>query len=158
MTKVLPYKEGHLDFLDPLECYESSAKERIQNACMSPDYTAYTLVVDRLPIAVVGCVLMNPGVLSVWAVAGKEIMQYPVFYHKTLRNLINGHVDELRVHRVQSLIDADNERAFHQHLRLGFELEAKLERTGYNGQDQYLMRKFYDGYRSDDSGHRPTDI
>lgn len=141
MTRVIPYKHGHLDFIDPLSCYDDDVQERVEAQCMNPNHTAYTLVAGNEPIAVLGCVLTNPKVMNIWAVAGKNILKYPKFYHSAFKTLMKGHVEALKVERVQSIIDADNHTAFEQHMRLGFEVEAKMLKAGPRGQDQYLLRK-----------------
>jgi hypothetical protein len=142
VTDVIEYKEGHLDFIVPLDCYGPSAKDNAH--LQSLGSVAYTLVADSRPIAVLGCQQYGH-ILNLWALAGKAIAKYPVFYHKTLKRLIDHHMDDEAIFRVQSLVRADNELAINQHLKLGFVIEAKLEKAGPDMEDQLLMRKFKNG-------------
>ena len=143
--RVIPYRPGHIDFLNPLDCYAEDAAQRVEDQCMHHNHAVYTLVVGNKPIAVVGCTEATRGVLSVWALAGKEVKDFPLFYHKAIKQLINGHVEELGARRVQSLIARDNDLALKQHISLGFEIEAELKCSGPTGEDQYLLRKLING-------------
>lgn len=141
MTKILPYKEGHLDFLVPLDVYDKDAKETIERHCHNPKHAVYTLVKGFQIVGVVGCCETEKHVLSIWAIVDKSVERFPIFYHKSLRNLIDGHVDALGIRRVQSVVASSNDRAIAQHLKLGFEIEAHMLKSGPRGEDQFLFRR-----------------
>ena len=143
MINVVPFLFEHLDQLDPLPCYDGEPKllECARNFYGAPGSLMHTLTSIHGEVVCVygGLTLMRT--MSTWAIVGKQVLKYPLAYHRTMGKQIDWWFEELRLNRMQSVVEVENERALKQHLKWGFEVEGRLRKSRWDGKDQFVLAK-----------------
>ena len=145
MTEVRPFKISDLFEMPPLlGCYEGDFDLPYKIATISrvPGVEVATVVADQRPIAVIG-VTISDKVGSLWAAASEAVSKYAIGYHKALLKEIARVVEKYDLVRIQSMINADNEKALKQHLSMGFEIEGRLRRSSPLGKDELLLARIF---------------
>lgn len=144
MTKLVPFHPVHLSGLtNMLECYEEPQMlvDSILKIYGAPGSYIWTLLSLRGEVVAVFGGLAHLHVANAWAAATKLVKDYPVAYHKALKEIIEYFETELGTIRIQSAVDVDNQPAIRQHLKMGFVNEGVMRKNGPKGQDQILFAR-----------------
>lgn len=75
---------------------------------MSPDshsgFMAVTLFRQEQIIAIIGGMVVMPGVLSAWALISDSVNQCPKEFHKTVKWMIDFYMKDMKLHRIQFVV------------------------------------------------------
>lgn len=69
---------------------------------------AWTAVLDDVPLACGGIVLLWPGVGSAWMMVSKEMMSYPFWLTRTVKDFLYASAAHHHLHRVETVALADS--------------------------------------------------
>ncbi len=145
MIEVVKFEPSHLEVLNPLDCYKGSPGlfETVLKLNGVPGSIISTLFSIRGEMVAVFGVLSSPyaKAMSIWAITDKNVSKYPVGFHKVFKRQLKYWEEALGVVRTQSVVDVDNDQAVSQHLRCGFEIEGTMRKSGWRGQNQYILAR-----------------
>jgi len=141
MIKVIPYAQGHFDFLEVRHVYagDSDLENRIGSLIGEATSLCYTFIKEDKAIAVLGGNLLWPGVMEVWTVTTDLITEYPLEFHKKVRDVISGLEKELEIKRFQATVRADFDMGKKWLHSLGFISEGLLKKYGPEGEDYFMF-------------------
>ena len=120
---VIPYKPGHMDFLEPKKVFEGCDFTRIDEAAALPSSYAFTIINHNLPIAVVGITEFMPRVAEIWSVTSERVRECRLYFHKTCNDMIDEHQKKLGLQRIQMTVEVGYDEGRDWALSLGFEQE-----------------------------------
>lgn len=98
---------------------------------------AYTAMVDGEIIACAGVVKLWPGVGEAWMMVSGVVEKYPVFFHRTVKRILNRIQEKYQLHRIQGTVRADFEKGHHWIETLGFRCEGLQRMFGADRADHY---------------------
>ncbi len=98
----------------------------------------WTIVDDRVVVAVVGVSCPWAGTGEAWAIAGPDIAKY-LAAPRLIRELLQHEVHSGAFRRIQSMIDSTNHTNIRFAEYMGFRKESTLKRYGPAGQDYSVM-------------------
>lgn len=93
---------------------------------------------------ILGCGGILPlweGVAEGWLLTADEIEQYPLAFHKLVRQFISEAEEALNLHRIQIFVWSEFETSIEWVKRLGFESEGLMKAFSADRQDFYRMAK-----------------
>lgn len=102
---------------------------------------AITMLANEVPVAMGGVSILWNGVAENWALTTVLVDRYPVWFHKTVLKLHRNTAEAFGLHRIQSTVRADNEKAVSWHRALGFEKEGLMKGYGMDQADYWMMAK-----------------
>lgn len=129
--------ELHEVFLD-----DYTIKSRAMSSALSKNGLAFTVVDPRNRVlAVVGITFIFSRVGEVWTIADKRIKEYPIYYLRAIKQMLDAFFDALLIERVQITIRTDAPWALKFGTFLGMHLEGVLEKYGEECKKHYLFAK-----------------
>jgi hypothetical protein len=139
-VKMLPYQPGHLDFLDIRDLELSHIGEK-QLAATAELGTCATLIIDGVPIALLGFFEHWKGVFEIFMIPGKHFRKHG----KTAIPIIKRYLDSFftvhGAHRLQTTAIADG-----MHDRwmeyIGFQCEGNLLKYSWNKVDYRIWARY----------------
>lgn len=138
------FSPKHLKNLDVLECFkgEPGLFDSVLDIYEAPGSYVRTLFSVRGEVlAVFGGLTNMYKTMSVWTIADKKIKDYPITYHKALKNQMDLWIERLGLIRLQSVVEADNVVALKQHKKWGFEVEGTMRKSSWRETDQILLAR-----------------
>lgn len=129
--KVAPYEPWHLE---KIECKEIFSGE-VPNLVMT---TAFTVLHEDAPIAILGCFMFVPGVMHVWSLTSEYIRKWPIEFHKIVLDMLKFFWDEYGLRRIQAEVKVTYEEGQRWLESLGFEREGLLKKFCPDNTDVYL--------------------
>ncbi|WP_435310642.1 GNAT family N-acetyltransferase [Primorskyibacter sedentarius] len=100
---------------------------------------AVTVVHNGYVLAVGGVLNLWEGVGEWWSLTTIYAEKYPKQFHKAAKDMIMRAELEMKLHRLQAAIRADNQKAINWHARLGFTNEGIMRAYGVDGTDYFRM-------------------
>ena len=142
---IREFTPGDILNMDMLDCYlrDTGTVEFVMGLYEASEHYLRTLLSVRGDVVAVFGGLIEGRNMSVWAAVDKLVSKYPVLYHRTIKEDIERMAYENNILRVQSIIFADNERAYRQHLMWGFSPEGVLKKRGPGGEDQVMFARIF---------------
>jgi hypothetical protein len=124
---------------DLLPCFDDTDRETVAKYILNGDL-AFTLNVEDKPIAIFGASgTATENCLGIWTLLSLEVKKKPLLVHRTMKKLCKEVITTLKVDRLQTLVDVDNEVAIKQNEVIGFIREGIVRKIGRRGQDQVLF-------------------
>ena len=130
-----PYKPEHGKLLRPKGIFSKMEHFSIDALYMQPNSYIESILVDEHPIAVIGMVVLWPGVAEVWSVISEEARETPISFHKCVLSSLVCHETVLKLHRTQMCVRADYEEGLRWAESLGFKSEGVMLKYGPEGND-----------------------
>lgn len=143
MINVVPFKPEHIIHMDFLECFDKEPRliETVLSLREAPELYRRTLLSVRGEVVAVFGGFATYRCMTIWAAIDKIVRKYPIAYHKTMKLEIERIMKEWDLLRMQSFVFCDNDKAIEQHIYWGFNVEARMRKSGPQGEDQYLFAK-----------------
>lgn len=139
--KIIPFAIDHIDLVHHKIEYPSIAELKnevfINEGCGEKGITC--LVDDRV-IFCCGLKRVNLGVGHVWVVPSVYCDTHKIFTYKTIKDLLEKHAKDFRLHRVQTTIEPEFVKWIEF---LGFKKESVLKRVKADKTDLFFYTKFY---------------
>lgn len=141
MVKVIPFAIDHIDLVNHKIKYNSIAelKAQVFTEEVNGD-KAVTCIIDDRIIFCAGLKLINPGVAHVWVTPSVHCDTNKIFVYKTIKDLLDKHAEEFKLHRIQSTIEPEFVKWIEF---LGFERESVLRQIKADKSDLFFYVKFY---------------
>jgi hypothetical protein len=101
-----------------------------------PAYTA--LINDRIAFCA-GFGILYRGVAEVWAATSPLVERYPILFHSTVKMFLERTINDLKLWRVQVVVEREHRVSRNWLERLGFSAEGPATALGPDGQDMIHM-------------------
>lgn len=98
---------------------------------------AYTAIAGSEIIACAGVVEVWSGVGEAWMLVSDLVEKYPVFFHRTVKDILNAIYKKYQFQRIQATVRADFEKGHRWIETLGFKCEGLMKRYGIDQADHY---------------------
>lgn len=138
------YQKGDLDNMDLLDifCNDIGAKERAIEMAESAFALTYVILCpDGTPMAVVGGFYKYTKVMEVWSLVDKKMLKMPKYYCHALKFLIHHQFEDLKLERMQVIMQKDAPWVNAWSKFLGFEPEGILRKYGEENVDYIMFSK-----------------
>lgn len=148
--KLLPwqtyrnYHPGDVSGMDLLDVFDNDigAKERAEDMALSAFAITYTILCpDGTPMAIVGGFYKYTKVMEVWSLVDKKMLKMPKYYCHALKFLINQSFEDLKLERMQVIMQKDAPWVSAWSKFLGFEAEGILRKYGEENVDYIMFSK-----------------
>jgi hypothetical protein len=140
--KIIPFAVDHVDLINHKIKYPNiqNLKNEIFISENNGERGITGLIEDKV-IFCCGIKLINSGVGHVWVVPSIYCNTYKIITYKTIKDLLEKHAKELKLHRIQTTI----EKSFIKWIEfLGFERESILKQVNEDKSDLFFYTKFYE--------------
>ena len=107
---------------------------------------SYTLIVDEVPVLCGGIVNQGFGNGEVWIfMSGLFFTKYKILCHRTLKKAFRVLAKEMKLKRVQALIDMEIHSPINEKWikSFGFEPEGIMKKYGINNEDYYRYARLF---------------
>lgn len=139
--KIIPFALDHVDLINHKIHYPSLAELKSEiNIYEDSGEKGVTCLIDDRVIFSCGLKRVNSGVGHVWVVPSVYCDKYKIFTYKTIKDLLEKHAKEFRLHRIQTTIEPEFVKWIEF---LGFERESVLKRVKADKTDLFFYAKFY---------------
>ncbi|CAB4213463.1 hypothetical protein UFOVP1451_45 [uncultured Caudovirales phage] len=140
--KIIPFAIDHVDLVNHKIEYPSLEELKseifIREDCGEKGITC---LIDDKVIFCCGLKRINLGVGHVWVVPSVYCDTHKIFTYKTIKDLLEKHAKEFRLHRIQTTI----EPKFVKWIEfLGFKKESILKQVKADKTDLFFYTKFYE--------------
>lgn len=141
--KARKYVEGDSRNLKLKSFYgdDETIHERIEGMAHNSHSYLYTLLVDDTPVAIIGGMLMLPGVVELWALTSDEIDKHPKEFYKACLKTLLWAEENLKPHRFQMMIKSDQPKLHKWAQKLGMTPEGTMRQYGYDKSDFTLYAR-----------------
>ena len=130
--KIVPFKPEHLELIDFKENFnESECPKTVMN-------TAFTFMLEGVPLAVIGGFPFIPGVIHFWSWIGKAVRKCPIEFQKKCLETIEWYERNEKPRRIQWEVRTDYEMGQRWAESLGLKREGVLCKWNPDGTDAYL--------------------
>ncbi len=139
---VVDYKPGHLDVIPRLRFMSMSKDEvaaRLES--MKENGVIKTLILHDLVIGIVGLVKMGPGVAECFSVLSENITGIPILFHKTVKKILQAHMDLMKLHRIQCTVREGFDAGIKWANSLGFQAECLMKKYGPDQSNMWLFAR-----------------
>lgn len=143
MVEVLRFKPGHLDLMAIKDAYIGDKTLIARTESIARSHIAHTLLVDNQVIAVVGGIVIWPGVCEMWTVTSPLVSLSPLGFHREIRKIIDFYVREKKLHRIHATVKCAFKAGLSWVEALGFVREGTLKQYGPEGADYYMYARLY---------------
>lgn len=128
------FKPGHLDFFEARAIFDNEVDlDRLDGS--DPNSLIYSLIDDGMVVGIFGLKKMWPGVGELWSVTSNLASKKPIAFHKACIELLNAHIDVLKLHRIQCSVRSDYLPGIKWIESLGFKEEGYMHKYGSNKLD-----------------------
>ena len=146
---LVPFKAHHVEHVDmrPLDAQVFLSVPHSPSAVRAYETGGYswTAILDgrdtepRVPtiLGMGGIVPVWQGVACGWLLTACGIEHYAKFLHRTVTNVLNLAINDLRLHRIETTILASHSISQRWAERLGFKNEGLMRKFDMNGNDYY---------------------
>lgn len=140
---IRDFNPSDLDAIIPLDVYarEIDTKKAILGVYESPNVICKTLLAVHEEILAILGAFIDGTTMTLFAYVDKNVLRYPIRYHRESERFFMDVVRQLGIRRVQSVIFADNEEAIKQHLAWGFKIDKYIRSRDMND-ELLLVRNF----------------
>ena len=145
-VKIVPFKYEHLDLVDTRDSELTgilklpNAEERLRN--LAEASLGGTLLYDGRIICCLGAVELWPGVIDVWVIPTKYLVEKPLIFVKTVKNYLLRFVEDFQCHRVQT-VAVDDELHSRFLTWLGFSKEGVMKEYSCNRETYNMWSRMY---------------
>jgi hypothetical protein len=140
---AIPYRPGHLDFLfyrnvsSPREALE----KRLAVLSAIPNSISMTVLLDSMPIAIVGGALKWPGVAEAWSVLSDEIQRVPKLFSTYVLGFVESAMASHSLHRLEVTVLEGHATGQRWAEFLGFKNEGLMQGYGADGSNHFLYAR-----------------
>jgi len=121
MLEVRPHMPTDIDLIESRECDIMTEPMSILGSY------GWTFTIGGEPVAIVGCIMVLPGVGNLWAIVSDGARGQGLFMTKMCKEIINDFFKEQGLHRAQCLIRPGVEENVKWIKALGFEYESTMK-------------------------------
>ena len=141
-VKIIPFAIDHVDLVNHKINYPSIAELKSEIfICEDAGEKGITCLIEDKVIFCCGLKRINKGVGHVWVVPSVYCDKYKIFTYRTIKELLEKHAKEFRLHRIQTTIEPE----FIKWIEfLGFEKESVLKQVKADKTDLFFYTKFYE--------------
>lgn len=141
-VKIIPFSIDHVDLIKHKINYPSIAELKTKIFIYEEiGEKGITCLIDDEVIFCCGLKKINQGVGHVWVLPSVYCNRYKIFTYKTIKELLEKHAKEFRLHRIQTTIEPE----FIKWIEfLGFERESILKQVKADKTDLFFYTKFYE--------------
>lgn len=136
------YRDGDLDMITPHEGHkgDTTLKKRAQVAAQMP-HTCTVISPQGVPLFVCGGTLLFSRVAEVWAVVDKAVVEYPAYFCRAVKFLLEFYYDLYELQRMQMFVHSEMVWAAKWAGIFGFAYEGMLRNYGEDSKNYYLFSK-----------------
>lgn len=128
---VAPFRPEHLEKINPRANHNGEVPKTVLT-------TAWTYLVDDIPIAIFGGFVFVPGVIHFWGLFSDEIRKYPIEFHKQTIDVLKWYEEREKPRRFQFDVRVGYTEGCRWAESLGFKQEGIMRQYGMRGEDFYL--------------------
>jgi len=147
MVQVRPFEPDDLLMIQAREPDSSIAAgipDLVESARLYEKYgPAFTGLIDGVPLAAAGLVIIWPGVATGWAFTSAMVPKYRLSFHRTIKQYLDMLVRERNLHRVQVEIPVSHTVSREWVKRLGFHEEGIMRQFGADKSDYVRSVRLY---------------
>lgn len=127
--RIIPYRPGHLDCLNQKGIFHSETENeaRLEEFAHHPSVHVRTVLMGHVPLAIVGLILMRPGVAELFSITAVEVKDFPIAFHRTVLSLIHDVERDFKLERLSMTVREDYEEGHRWAESLGFSCEGVLK-------------------------------
>lgn len=101
----------------------------------------YTLIVDEQMVASAGMVIHWPGMAELWAITTPLVEDYPLTFHRVVRDGLDKQITEHGLHRVECTVLTNHKVSVKWLTKMGFDIEGIRRKYDPYKNDYFLMAK-----------------
>lgn len=143
MIKVIPYKNGHVDLLDPTTIFtgDEQVLEYIDVMDNAEGCKLHSLIYQDKVIAINGIMEKWRGLAEVFSFSSSKIKDCPVAFHKKSLEMLDFYIKEMKLHRVQAPVRVAFEEGHRWVKGLGMKYESKIYAYGPDREDYNMYAR-----------------
>ncbi len=134
MLECRPHISTDIDFIESRECDVMTEPMSILGSY------GWTFTLDDEPVAIVGCIMVLPGVGNLWAIISDGARGNGAFMTKLCKEIINDFFKTKALHRAQAMIRPEVKENVRWIKSLGFEYESTMKAITPDKEDLDMYR------------------